>query len=66
MAEEKTSTKSQEPDLLKELLDEGLAIQHRFAAEPVFAKTGKGHLKSEGVTELAKLRKQLKSSNGSD
>ena len=28
---------------------EGLAMQHRFAAEPIFAKTGKGFLISKGV-----------------
>lgn len=31
---------------------DALAIQDRFAAEPVYAKTGKGYLKSAGVEEL--------------
>ena len=41
---------------------DALAIQGRFAAEPVYAKTGKGYLKSEGVDELQRLkaRKQAK------
>lgn len=35
---------------------EGLAMQDRFAAEPVYARTGKGHLKSAGVDELKKIK----------
>ena len=35
---------------------EGLAMQDRFAAEPVYAKTGKGFLKSAGVEELKKIK----------
>ena len=39
-----------EDDLIfQELMAEGFAMQHRFAAEPIFAKTGKGFLISEGV-----------------
>ena len=30
---------------------EGLAMQHRFAAEPISAKTAKGFLISEGVAD---------------
>jgi hypothetical protein len=41
----------------KKALKEGLRIQHRFKAEPVFAKTGKGYLKSEGVSVLVKIKK---------
>ena len=33
----------------QEPMAEGLAMQHRFAAEPIFSKTGKGFLISEGV-----------------
>jgi hypothetical protein len=47
-----------ENPLFKELMAEGLAIQDRFAAEPVYAKTGKGFLKSAGVRELQKLKTQ--------
>jgi len=42
--------------LFQELMAEGLAMQDRFAAEPVYAKTGKGHLKSAGVDELKKIK----------
>ena len=35
--------------IFQELKAEGLAMQHRFAAEPIFAKTGKGFLIGEGV-----------------
>lgn len=50
-----------DPNLLKdplfrELMAEGLAMQERFAAEPVYAKTGKGFLKSAGVKELRKIK----------
>ena len=36
---------------------EALAIQYRFAAAPIYAKTGKGYLKSVGVSELQELKK---------
>jgi hypothetical protein len=42
--------------LFRELMAEGLAMQDRFAAEPVYAKTGKGYLKSAGVEELKKIK----------
>ena len=42
--------------LFRELMAEGLKMQDRFAAEPVYAKTGKGYLKSTGVEELKKIR----------
>lgn len=45
--------------LFLEVLKEGLAIQDRFSAEPIYAKTGKGALKSAGVEELQKLRLKL-------
>ena len=34
------------------VLNDALAIQDRFVAEPIYAKTGKGFLKSAGVDEL--------------
>ena len=46
--------------LFRELVAEGLRIQHRFLAEPVYAKTGKGYLKSEGVEELQRLKEATK------
>lgn len=42
--------------LFKELMAEGLAMQDRFSAEPVYAKTGKGYLKSAGVVEVEKAK----------
>lgn len=42
--------------LFRELIAEGLAIQDRFAAEPVYARTGKGFLKSTGVKELKEIK----------
>ena len=47
--------------LFRALMAEGLAIQDRFSAEPVYARTGKGSLKSEGVAKLRKLKGQSKS-----
>jgi len=34
------------------VLNDALAIQDRFVAEPIYAKTGKGFLKSAGVDNL--------------
>lgn len=51
-----------EDPLFKELVAEGLRIQHRFAAEPVYAKTGMGYLKSEGVEELQRIKEASKGS----
>ena len=47
------------------ILREGLAIQDRFSAEPIYAKTGKGYLKSVGVEEIraAKIEASKKSAN---
>lgn len=45
--------------LAQRVLAEGLAIQDRFAAEPVFAKTGKGYLKSSGVQEIAEYKQRM-------
>ena len=45
-----------EDPLFRRVMADGLAIQHRFAADPVYAKTGKGYLKSEGVAELLRIK----------
>ena len=45
----------------QELMAVGLAMQHRFAAEPIFAKARKGFLISEGVAELERLKASLES-----
>jgi hypothetical protein len=50
--------------LFQELMAEGLAMQDRFVAEPVYAKTGKGYLKSAGVEELQKIKKAAKQKEG--
>ena len=42
--------------LFRELMAEGLAMQDRFAREPLYAKTGKGYLKSEGVAKLQHIK----------
>ena len=39
---------------------EALRIQDRFAAEPLFAKTGRGYLKGEGVSMLSKIKANLR------
>ncbi|MBJ7259243.1 MAG: hypothetical protein JHD33_06860 [Chthoniobacterales bacterium] len=38
------------------MLKEGLAIQDRFSAEPVYARTGRGQLKPAGVEELREIK----------
>jgi len=47
---------------LKEAIKQGLRMQHRFLAEPVLARTGRGYLKSEGVTTLQRIKAGLKKS----
>lgn len=49
--------------LAQAILREGLKIQDRFSAEPVYAKTGKGHLKSVGVEEIAAAKEVSRKSN---
>ena len=45
-----------ENPVFQRVLREGLAIQDQFSAEPVYARTGKGYLKSAGVAELEKIK----------
>lgn len=56
---EKSSNQFEDNPLFQEVLAEGLAIQDRFSAEPVYAKTGKGYLKSVGVAELAEIKRKF-------
>jgi hypothetical protein len=49
-----------ENKFLKEAIKQGLRMQHRFLPEPVLARTGKGYLKSEGVTTLQQIKANLK------
>ncbi|MGD0539691.1 MAG: hypothetical protein ABSC03_18840 [Verrucomicrobiota bacterium] len=46
--------------LLQSVVRDGLKIQHRFSPAPVYAVTGKGHLQSEGVGTLQKIKRGLK------
>jgi len=39
---------------------DALRIQDRFVAEPLFAKTGRGYLKSEGVSTLQRIKSNLR------
>ena len=39
---------------------EALRIQVRFVAEPLFAKTGRVYLKSEGVSTLQNIESNLR------
>ncbi len=41
-------------------MKEALRIQDRFVAEPVFARTGRGYLKSEGVSTIHKIKANLR------
>ena len=45
---------------LQAAMREALRIQDRFVAEPLFAKTGRGYLKSEGVSTLSKIKANLR------
>jgi protein-L-isoaspartate O-methyltransferase len=55
--EEKKVSSFEDNPLAQAILREGLKIQDRFSAEPVYARTGKGYLKSEGVAELDAIKK---------
>jgi hypothetical protein len=46
--------------IVARLLEDGLAIQDRFIAEPMLKKTGKGHLKSRGVDGLKQDIEELR------
>jgi hypothetical protein len=54
------ATASQVQKNLQAAMREALRIQDRFVAEPLFAKTGRGHLKSEGVSTLSKIKASLR------
>ena len=46
--------------LLRSVVRDGLKIQPRFSAPPVYGVTGKGHLQSEGVGTLQRIKRSLK------
>mgnify|MGYP003578222287 FL=1 len=54
------ATASQVQKNLQAAMREALRIQDRFIAEPLFAKTGRGYLKSEGVSTLSKIKANLR------
>ena len=45
-----------EDPVFQRVLADSLAIQNRFSAEPVYARTGKGFLSSEGVQPLQEIK----------
>ena len=45
---------------LQAAMREALRIQGRFVAEPLFARTGRGYLKGEGVSTLNKIKANLR------
>ena len=45
---------------LRAAMKDALRIQDRFVAGPLFAKTGRGYLKSEGVATLQKIKTSLR------
>jgi hypothetical protein len=59
-AKEKSGNGFENDVLAQAILREGLAIQDRFSAAPIYAKTGKGYLKSVGVEEIAKIKEASK------
>jgi hypothetical protein len=59
-AKEKSGNGFEKDALAQAILREGLAIQDRFSAVPIYAKTGKGYLKSVGVEEIARLKEESK------
>ena len=57
IAKPKSGSEFENDPLFLEVMAEALAIQDRFVAAPIYAKTGKGYLKSVGVSELQELKK---------
>jgi hypothetical protein len=58
-----------DPKLLRDpvfrrVLEDALAIQDRFSAEPVYSRTGKGYLKPTGVEEIREAKEKMKGENG--
>jgi hypothetical protein len=54
------ATASQVEKNLQAAMREALRIQDRFVAEPLLARTGSGHLKSEGVSTISKIKANLR------
>jgi len=47
--------------VFQRVMQDALSIQERFSPEPVYARTGKGFLKSAGVKELSTIKTLRKS-----
>ena len=54
------ATATQVQKNLQAAMREALRIQDRFVAEPLFAKTGRGYLKTEGVSTISKIKANLR------
>ena len=54
------ATATQVQKNLQAAMREALRIQDRFVAEPLFAKTGRGYLKSQGVSTLARIKANIR------
>ena len=53
------ATATQVQKNLQAAMREALRIQDRFVAEPLFAKTGRGYLKSDGMSTLQRIKSNL-------
>jgi hypothetical protein len=53
----KSDNRSKE-DVLKDIVAEGLRIQHQFRPEPLYKTTGRGSYKSNTVEEIAAAKKK--------
>lgn len=52
--------------LFRRVAQDALDKQDRFSAEPVYARTGKGYLKSVGVEEIARVKEEMARRKGED
>lgn len=52
----KIDPKFLEDPLFRRVMKDALEMQDRFSAKPVYSKTGKGCLKSEGVAPLQRVK----------
>jgi hypothetical protein len=59
-AKRKSENPFEDDPLFLEVMAEALAVQDRFSAEPIYAKTGKGYLKSVGVSEIQEVKERAK------
>jgi hypothetical protein len=52
--------KAETRSLMEDILEDALAIQDRFIAEPMLKKTGRGVLKSRGIESLKQDAEELR------